>query len=261
MAPRHESIPARPRAVFLSDSHLGIKLARGKELLEFLQGIEPQQLYLVGDIFDAWVLTSRWHWPPEYTQIVDRILELAQRGTEVLVTPGNHDAFLRGPLPRLPLLSIADEFQHETADGRRFVVTHGDLFDGIEKGFRWLSKVGSFGYTLVVDANIATNWLLRRLGMRPRYYSFWIKRTSKRLLGAHGRFRRKLLEHARGQRVTGIICGHVHLPQMLQDEGIEYINTGDWLENASAVVELESGELVLFNYGREVARSAAPPAS
>ncbi len=259
MDPVLESIPSRPRAVFLSDSHLGIKLARGKELLEFLRRIEPQQLYLVGDIFDAWVLTSRWYWPPEYTQVVDRIFELAERGTEVRVTPGNHDSFLRGPLPRIPALTIADEFWHQTADGRRFVVTHGDLFDGIEKGFRWLSKVGSFGYTLVVDANIATNWILRRLGWRPRYYCFWIKRTSKRLLGAHGRFRRKLLEHARAQQAAGIICGHVHLPQILCDAGAAYINTGDWLENASAVVELDSGDLVLCNFGVEIARSS--PAS
>lgn len=244
------------RTVFVSDSHLGIRLSRARELLAFLQGIRPQQLYLVGDIFDAWVLTSRWYWPDEYTALIERVLELAAGGTQVHLVPGNHDAFLRGRLLRYLNLSIADEFLHETADGRRFLVTHGDQFDGIEKGFRWLSKVGSYFYTLVIDCNIAINWLLSRLGLPPWFFAFWIKRTSKRMLGANGRFRRKLIQHAIDTKVDGIICGHVHLPQILRTDGVDYINLGDWLDNASALLESPAGDLVLINHGTEITRIA-----
>jgi UDP-2,3-diacylglucosamine pyrophosphatase LpxH len=247
---------AEARTVFLSDSHLGIRLARARELLGLLRRIRPERLYLVGDIFDAWVLSSRWYWPQEYTAVVERILELAASGTQVQIVPGNHDAFLRGRLPQYPGISIADEYLYETVDGRRFIVAHGDLFDGIEKGFRWLSKTGSFFYTLVIDCNIAANWVLRKLGMRPRYFAFWIKRTSKRILGANGRFRRKLVQHAVERDVDGIICGHVHLPQILHEDGVAYVNIGDWLDNASALLELPDGDLVLVNHGTEIARLA-----
>ncbi len=228
---------------------LGNQVARGKELLAFLQGIQPEYLYIVGDFFDAWVLTTRWYWPVEYTRIVDRVAELARQGTRVRITPGNHDSFLRGPLPSLPEFEIADEFVHETADGRRFVVTHGDLFDGIERGFRWLSKVGSFGYSLLIDVNILLNWILRRFGLRPRYFCFWLKRASKRMLGAYGRFQRKLIQYAVDKRVDGIICGHLHKPLIVERADITYINTGDWLENASALIEDGDGRLTLINHG------------
>ncbi len=241
------------RSIFLSDSHLGQKLARGDELLAFLKEFQPDYLYLVGDFIDAWCLRWNWHWPPSYTGIIDRLIEIQSRGTMIRYTPGNHDSFLRHSLPKISGVAIADEFIHETADHRHLLVVHGDLFDSIERHWKWLSRVGSFAFNRVIDVNLALNFVLRKCRRRPVYFSFWIKRTSKQMLGAFGRFQRKLIRAAHDRRVDGIVCGHVHFPQIRREGSIVYINTGDWLENASALIEQFDGSLELMNHGRIIA--------
>jgi UDP-2,3-diacylglucosamine pyrophosphatase LpxH len=211
-------------------------------------------LYLVGDFIDTWCLRWNWHWPNSYTGIFERLIELRAGGTKIYYTPGNHDAILRRRVPRIPGVAIANQFIHETADGRRLLVTHGDLLDSIEHGWRWLSRIGSFGFNRIIDLNLATNYVLRKLGLRPRFYSFWIKRTSKRLLGAFGRFQRKLIQTAVDGQLDGIICGHVHWPLLVEERGVVYLNTGDWLENASAIVEHFDGRMELKNHGRTLAQ-------
>ncbi len=241
------------RSIFLSDSHLGQKLSRGDELLAFLKEFQPDHLYLVGDFVDAWCLRWNWHWPASYTGIIDRLIELQSRGTVIRYTPGNHDSFLRRRIPKISGVAIADDFIHETVDRRRLLVVHGDLFDSIERNWKWLSRVGSFLFNRVIDVNLGLNFVLRKFHRRPVYFSFWIKRTSKRMLGAFGRFQRKLIKAARDRGVDGIICGHVHFPQMRHEGSVVYINTGDWLENASALVEQFDGSLELINHGKTIA--------
>jgi UDP-2,3-diacylglucosamine pyrophosphatase LpxH len=252
------ALPTRVRTVFISDCHLGQKLSRGDELLQFLWSIEPDNLYLVGDFIDTWCLRWKWHWPSSYGGIFERLIELRSGGTKIFYTPGNHDAILRGRIPQIPGVDIANQFIHQTADGRRLLVTHGDLLDSIEHGWKWLSRVGSFGFNRIIDLNLATNYLLRRLGLRPRFYSFWIKRTSKRMLGAFGRFQRKLIQTAVERELDGIICGHVHWPLLVEEQGVVYLNTGDWLENASAIFEHQDGTFELRNHGQSIARLPPP---
>ncbi len=252
------------RSIFISDSHLGQKLARGDELLAFLRAMEPDNLYLVGDFIDVWCLRWNWHWPDSYTGIFERLMELRARGTRIFYTPGNHDAVLRRPLPKMPGVEIADEFIHQRVDGRRLLVTHGDLLDSIEHRLKWLSRIGSFLFNRIIDINLATNFVLRKFGLRPVFFSFWIKRTSKRLLGAFGRFQRKLIQTAADRGLDGIVCGHVHWPLMIEGREILYVNTGDWLENASALIELDDGRLELWNHGKVIRRAeclSAQPAS
>ena len=243
------------RSIFISDCHLGQKLSRGDELLAFLRAMEPENLYLVGDFIDTWCLRWNWYWPPSYTGIFERLMELRSRGTRIFYTPGNHDAVLRRPLPKFPGIEIADQFIHQLVDRRQFLVIHGDLLDSIEHRWKWLSRIGSFFFNRVIDLNLATNFVLRKIGFRPIFFSFWIKRSSKRLLGAFGRFQRKLILTAVNRGLDGIICGHVHWPLMINDGGILYINTGDWLENASALIEHCDGSLELWNHGRVLERA------
>lgn len=251
----------RVRTVFLSDSHLGQKLSRGDELLAFLRSYEPDYLYLVGDIIDAWCIRWSGHWPAEYTQIIERVFELRDRGTVVRYLPGNHDAFLRKPMPKMVGIQFANEFIHESADGRRWLVMHGDLMETIERRWSWLSRLGSFGFNRIIDLNLAINFGLRKLQMKPVYFCFTIKRASKWVLGAFGRFRRKLIKAATDQGLEGIICGHVHFPQIVHADGAIFINTGDWLEHASALVEHSDGTLELRNHGKVVDRVPALPAT
>jgi UDP-2,3-diacylglucosamine pyrophosphatase LpxH len=250
-------MPNHVRAIFLSDSHLGQKFARGEELLAFLDAYEPDYLYLVGDFVDAWSLRWSGHWPPVYTQIVERIIELAALGTAVRYTPGNHDSFLRRIKPSIPGVQIADQFVHQTADQRRLLVIHGDLLDSIERQWKWLSRIGSFLFNRIIDLNLAVNAVLKWLQLRPRFFSFTIKRWSKRMLGAFGRFQRRLIEFTRQRGMDGIVCGHVHFPQIVQSDGILFINTGDWLENASALIEQTDGSLELVNHGRVIGKIPA----
>lgn len=248
------------RSVFISDSHLGQKLSRGDELLAFLRSVDPEHLYLVGDFIDTWCLRWNWHWPQAYTGILERLMEMRGGGTRIFYTPGNHDAILRKPIPRIPGVEVANEFVHTLADGRRLLVTHGDLLDSIEHGWKWLSRIGSFLFNRVIDINLATNFILRTAGFRPIYFSFWIKRTSKRMLGAFGRFQRKLIQTAAQRGMDGIVCGHVHWPIMVSAGKILYVNTGDWLENASAFVEHCDGSLALWNHGKVIERGNTTPA-
>jgi len=245
------------RSIFISDCHLGQKLARGDELLAFLRSVEPENVFLVGDIIDTWCLRWSWYWPPSYTGIIERLMELRSRGARIFYTPGNHDAVLRMPLPKVAGLEIANEFIHELADRRRLLIIHGDLLDSIEHGWKWLSRIGSFLFNRVIDLNLATNFVLRKLHLQPVYFSFWIKRSSKRLLGAFGRFQRKLIQTAADRGLDGIVCGHVHWPLMIDDGRILYVNTGDWLENASALIEHHDGSLELWNHGQVISRSAS----
>lgn len=247
----------RVRALFLSDSHLGQGLTRGDELLVFLNAHEPDYLYLVGDIVDAW--NSRWsrRWLPVYTQIVERIIELAALGTTIRYTPGNHDAFLRRVKPSIPGVQIADQFVHQTADQRRLLVTHGDLLDSIERRLKWLSRIGSFFFNRIIDINLLLNSILRSRGRQPVFFSFAIKRWSKRMLGAFGRYQRRLIETTRKKGLDGIVSGHVHFPQVVHADGVLFFNTGDWLENASALIEHTDGSLELVNHGRQIGFVAA----
>ncbi|MEN0111736.1 MAG: UDP-2,3-diacylglucosamine diphosphatase, partial [Planctomycetota bacterium] len=169
------------RTLFVSDIHLGCRHAQAEALLAMLQRFEPERVYLVGDFIDGWKLRNRWRWLPVYDEVFRRLMELKRRGTQLCYTPGNHDEFLRGFLANFGVIDIQDRFVHTAADGRRYVVTHGDQFDRIEKNCQWLSLVASYAY----DVMLTANWLGNRLrGKKHDPYAFCgaIKRRVKRLV-------------------------------------------------------------------------------
>lgn len=238
------------RALFFSDLHLGFRFSRSAAFLEMLRQYDMQYLYIVGDGLDGWRLSRKWHWPPLYNEIVDHVLELADRGVEVRYTPGNHDEFLREPNPAIEGIEIEDEFFHETADGRRMLITHGDLFDSVEKRFHRTSRLGSRIYDSFMWTNSVTNQVLARMGLGEFNYSFAIKRWSKRLVGAVGSVQSLVIEHARQMNCDGVVCGHFHRPEIVADDGFAYCNTGDWVEHQSMILEQEDGTLQLFDRDR-----------
>lgn len=234
------------RSIFISDLHLGNRFSKASELLEFLQCHRPENLYLVGDFIDAWALRRRWHWPQPYDALFNRIGELVEGGTNLFYTPGNHDSFLRRFPVDEPPIRIQDQFVHRCVDGRQMVILHGDQFDRVENGAKWLSIVGALCYDAILSIDRTTNRALVSCGLAPRRFSATIKQATKQAVQCFSGFENRLLNHARQARCEVIICGHIHVPRYRMLDEVLYVNLGDWLENTSALVEHIDGRFELL---------------
>jgi UDP-2,3-diacylglucosamine pyrophosphatase LpxH len=240
----------RVRSLFLSDLHLGFRHSRVQSLLEFLNRHEPENLYLVGDFIDGWCLQSRWHWQAECNLIVARLMDLANSGTRIRLAIGNHDNFLRGPMmlrfiEQCGMVEVAEEFHHRTADGRQFLILHGDQFDHYEQASSFTVGFLSLFYEGMLRAN--SIWSRVTSAALHGNGSF-VGRLKRRLksIGRHvGHFRNQIVRHARHRGVDGVICGHIHAPQHIEIDGVTYCNAGDWVENCTALIEDRDGELRL----------------
>ena len=240
----------RVRSLFLSDLHLGFRHSRVQSLLEFLNRHEPENLYLVGDFIDGWCLQSRWHWHAECNQIVARLMDLAKGGTRIRLAIGNHDNFLRGPMvlrfiEQCGMVEVAEEFYHELADGRRFLVLHGDQFDHYERA----SSLTVGFLSLFYEGMLRLNSLWSRATSAAMHGDGSFVTRMKRRFSSIGRhvshYRNQIIRHARHRGCDGIICGHIHAPQHIEIDGITYCNAGDWVENCTAVIEDSDGDLRL----------------
>jgi UDP-2,3-diacylglucosamine pyrophosphatase LpxH len=249
------------RSLFISDVHLGCRHSQAGQLLRFLKQYHPEYLYVVGDFIDGWKLKRRWRWQPEYDAILKHLLILRESGTKLFYAPGNHDDFLRPFLEHLGVLRLVhvqDHFVHVTADRRRFLVTHGDQFDDIERNAPWLSLVSSIAYDGLLTANRLWNRLRRHSG-DPYAFSNAIKRRVKRLVQHVSEFEGRWVTSAREHQCHGIICGHIHAPRIAHIENLAYCNTGDWVENCSALVEYVNGDFELIRHdGTVIGRLPTP---
>ncbi len=235
------------RSLFLSDVHLGCKHSQAPQLLEFLKRRRPRYLYVVGDFFDGWKLRRRWRWHPAYDALLKQLLELRRGGTRLYYAPGNHDAFLRpflNHLTALKIVEVRDQFIHARADGARFLVTHGDQFDKVEQSSQWLSVLASIAYDALLSVNRFVN-RLRGKGRDPYAFSSGVKRSVKLLVSHISHFEDQLVRQARELSCRGVICGHIHTPRIVELGGVTYCNTGDWVENCSALLEYDDGALEL----------------
>lgn len=241
----------RVRTLFVSDTHLGWKRARAQGFLQFLSTFEPDTLFLVGDIVDGRKLKRNWHWTTVETDILHRLLELADRGTRILYTPGNHDAFLRRFAGDYGFVTIANQFIHTTADSRRFLVTHGDRFDTVENGAEWLSVLASIGYDVLLLPDVLLD-RIRGTHRRGRYLiGSAIKRGVKAIVRYISSFEDRLVQEARKYDCDGIVCGHIHTPTLTRDSRITYCNTGDWVENCTAMIEDDDGTLRIVRWSAD----------
>lgn len=240
--------PRRARTIFLSDTHLGCRYARSNALLEFLNEFQPDRLYLVGDIIDGWRLRKSWYWSHTYSAIVRRLIELLDQGTQIFYTPGNHDEFLRQFVRDLGGVTLVDEIVHETADGRRLLVIHGDQFDAVVRHARWLSLIGDVGYNGLLWLNGVFNACRQRLGFGYWSLSSYIKKKVKQATSAISRFEEAASHYARDRQCDGVVCGHIHTPVIQRHADFTYYNTGDWVESCTALIEDWDGELRLIRW-------------
>ena len=189
------------RALFLSDIHLGTRGAQAGALLEFLKHHDAETIYLVGDIVDGWRLRQGWYWPQAHNDVVQKLLRKGRKGAQIVYVPGNHDEFLRDFSARISAASkCARRAIHEAADGKRYLVIHGDLFDVVVQHARWLAYLGDWAYAPRCGISMRVNWVRRRLGFTYWSLSAWAKHKVKNAVNFIGRFEEALVAEARKQR-------------------------------------------------------------
>lgn len=240
------------RSVWISDVHLCTRDCQSEALYDFLDSLHCDYLYLVGDIVDIWALRKKWYWPAQYNDVIHKLLKRSRKGAKIIFIPGNHDDFFRDFIGyQFGDVEVVQNTVHVTADNRRFLVLHGDEFDTVVQYHGWLSHLGSSIYAYLVVINRMVNAVRRWFGWPYWSLSGAIKRRVKQAVKFMTRFEELLTKEGKRQDVDGVICGHIHQPGMREVEGVLYINTGDWVENCTALVEDESGALRLIWWKRE----------
>lgn len=252
----------RVRTVWISDLHLGTPGCQAVPLLEFLASIECETLFLVGDIIDGWQLRRNWHWPPAHNDVVQRLLRKARRGTRVVFVPGNHDDFARRYVQHnFGGIEVVDDCVHETADGRRLWVVHGDLFDGVVRCAPWLAHLGDRAYELTLRFNRHLNAWRARLGLPYWSLSRYLKFKVKRAVSYVSDFEQAVAREARRRGLHGVVCGHIHHAELRDIDGVLYANDGDWVESLTALVEHADGRLEIVDWTRREAPFVEPEAA
>lgn len=247
-----DTIGTRPhvRTVWISDIHLGFPGCSAEHLLEFIRGMRCETLYLVGDIIDFWSLRKKRYWPQSHNDVVRAILGTARHDTRVVYVPGNHDEVVR-TYDGLTLgnVEIHDRLVHETVDGRRFLVLHGDQFDSAVVSSKFICLMGSRAYAFLLRMNRYVNWFREQMGLGHWSLAAAVKHKVKKAVKYISNFEQAVAYEARRQRVDGLICGHIHRAELTQLDGVAYMNCGDWVESATALVEHHDGALELWRLG------------
>lgn len=249
------------RSVILSDVHLGTPHSKAEEVTHFLKHVRCDRLILNGDIIDGWRLRRGDPWTKSHTKFVRRVLTMIQkRDTEVVYLRGNHDDFLGRLLPmQFEHLSLVEDHVLETARGR-YLVLHGDVFDGVVKNMVVLAHLGDMGYALLLRLNRAYNWFRRLRGKEYFSLSQAIKARVKQAVSFIGKFEDQVSALAKDRGCVGVICGHIHTPADKMIHGIHYLNSGDWVESLTAILEHHDGRFELITYKEFSARFAPPSA-
>lgn len=250
------------RTIWISDVHLGTRGCNAEMLIDFLDSVDSETLYLVGDIIDGWRLKKKFYWPASHNEIVWRILKRARRGTRIVYIPGNHDEMFR-QFTGLNFggVEIRRAAFHTTADGRRLMVLHGDEFDTVMLAHRWLAFVGDALYHVLMGLNRRINAVRRRLDLPYWSLSKVAKHKVKNAVEFISRYEEVVSRAAAERGVDGVVCGHIHTAEIRDFDGIAYYNDGDWVEGCTALVEHMDGRMEVLHWPEEMARRDAARAA
>lgn len=237
------------KTVWLSDIHLGSKDCKADYLLDFLASHQIDTLYLVGDIIDLWAMQKNFRWPEAHNQVLHKLYQLSFENTRVVYLPGNHDA----PLQQYSGMALGNveihrQCIHQCHDGKRLLVLHGDQFDQDVCFGAVHAWIGDKGYDLLLWVNRTYNRIRHWQG-KP-YWSL-AGHIKKHIHGAHKaieRYKQACCRRAKHLGLDGVVCGHIHHPQIGEFDGITYMNDGDWIENCSALTEDHSGHIALVHW-------------
>ncbi len=237
------------KTIVLSDIHLGIQNSHVREAVHFLRHHSCDTLILNGDIIDGWQLGKSGKWKKKHTAFFKLLLNrLASHATRIIYLRGNHDDFLDEILPlEIGNFSIRRNCIIESGD-KKYYVVHGDIFDTVTTNLKWISKLGDTGYTFLLWLNRHYNSYRRKRGLPYYSLSATVKQKVKTAISFISDFEKELCAVARTENCDGIICGHIHQPANKHISGIHYLNSGDWVETLSALVESASGEWQVLYY-------------
>lgn len=244
-----ELSPKRYRAVWISDVHLGFRGCAAEFLLDFLRSVECETLYLVGDIVDIWELKRRVYWPQAHNNVIRTILGKAKQGTRVVYIPGNHDELLRDYCGmNFGNVEIRRNAMHETADGKKLFIMHGDEMDSVVKCSRFLAVVGTRAYDWLLWLNRYVNAARRTFGLPYWSLAAFLKHKVKNAVNFISSFEKGVATEARRRGADGVVCGHIHRAEITQIDGILYCNDGDWVESCTALTENFDGRLEIVRW-------------
>jgi UDP-2,3-diacylglucosamine pyrophosphatase LpxH len=239
------------KSIFISDVHLGTKYSKTEKLLSFMRKNESENLYLVGDIIDGWALKRKIKWAQSHSDVIQKLLRKARKGTEVYYITGNHDDFLRPFLPVVlgERIHILNEAEYDAINGKKYYITHGDFFDSITMTKKWLSILGDYSYEILLHLNDPINRIRKICGIN-RYWSLskYMKDNVKSSVNFITDFENVLAQYAKTNKYNGIICGHIHKAEIRKIGDIDYMNCGDWVESCTALVETHEGEWKIIEW-------------
>lgn len=245
------------RTIWISDVHLGTKGCNAEMLIDFLDRTDSDTMYLVGDIIDGWRLKKKFYWPSAHNDIVWRLLKRAKRGTRIVYIPGNHDEMFR-QFTGLNFggIEIRRAAFHDTFDGRRLLVLHGDEFDAVMLSQRWLAFVGDWAYVTAMKLNVLVNAVRKAMGKPYWSLSKAAKHRVKNAVEFIGKYEEVVAKAASARGVDGVVCGHIHTAETrtfeFDGKPIEYWNDGDWVEGCNALVEHHDGRMEILNWADEI---------
>lgn len=241
------------RTIIISDLHLGASGSKAEEVTSFLKSYSCKKLILNGDIIDAWQLKKYGVWKRKHTMFFRRVLKMIEENnTKVIYIRGNHDDFLDQIIP----FRLGKHFQFRkdyilNSGSKSFYITHGDVFDSITTRMKWLAYLGDMGYTFLLWINKFYNKYREWKGLPYYSLSQRIKQSVKMAVSYMSDFEEKLTELAKAKSCDGVICGHIHHPAIREIDGIQYMNSGDWVETLSALVEDSEGNWSLLYYNQQ----------
>ncbi len=243
------STKAKYKTIVVSDIHLGSKFSKVNEVIDFLNHNSCETLILNGDIIDGWAIMRgmRKKWLKRHTDFARLIIELQEK-TKIYYLRGNHDDFINRLFPlKLANISLVDNLVYKS-NGKSYYVFHGDVFDNVTTGFKWMAKLGDIAYNILLRINQIYNKMRTRQGLEYRSISSSIKQSVKKMVSKHSHFEKQVAEMARKNNCEGAICGHIHRPEISQMNDILYLNSGDWVESLSALIEDYEGNWQLHFY-------------
>jgi len=240
------------KSIFISDIHLGTRGCQADALCDFLKNNTCDNLFLVGDILDGWRLQKRWYFPQSHTNVIRRILTSAKRNTKVYYILGNHDEMLR-PFLKFDItfgrIKILNRYDYVGVDGKKYLVIHGDAFDTLmKKNRKWIMHMGDALYDFMIWFNRHFNKVRGLFGLKYWSLSKWLKSNAKQAVKFINRFEEYLGEYCENKGYDGIICGHIHHAEIKQIGRVTYMNDGDWVESATALLEHTDGTWEIYHH-------------
>lgn len=246
----------RNRAIIVSDLHLGTKDSQTKEFIHFLNENPTELLILNGDIIDGWALNRGTKWKNKHTKVISKILKLAEN-TKVIWLRGNHDEFIGEFVnTKFGNIEIKENFILETIkwktsdvfEKQNYFVFHGDIIDVFITKYKWIAKLGSVGYDIALWINRLYNRYRAYMKLPYRSISKDIKSGVKGAVNYINDFETSAIKLAKEKGCHGVICGHIHQPSDRMIGENHYLNSGDWVENRTAIILNYDNEFIIYHF-------------